>query len=207
MVLNLTTLARVKSYLEITDGNSDNSIELLIPSISQSIERYLNREIRKTNYTEYFDVEPKQKVFYLKAIPVVVDTLALNYDIDREFPVTNELEDEDFAIYEEEGRVEIDKIVLTRNVWDVQRKVLKATYAGGMASSTELLVSSTSAFLDLELACFEMLGDFLAFKTKGGISSESQGAYSVSYNTLSIPEKVKKILNPLCHPGRSFGVF
>ena len=70
-LLDATTAARVKTVLGITDSNEDTYLGVLITSVSQSIEEYLDRPIKNETQTEELDVDDREHHrFFLRAAPV-----------------------------------------------------------------------------------------------------------------------------------------
>jgi hypothetical protein len=67
----LTTVARTKTYLEITSSSRDTVIELMIDGVSDFIQNiYLGRSLERTTYTdEVYDGQGTES-FTLKNYPV-----------------------------------------------------------------------------------------------------------------------------------------
>ena len=65
--MKLVSREKVKIFLEITVTDFDDLIDLLIEQISSRIENFLNRKLKKQEYTEYFDIKIAKK-FYCDSI-------------------------------------------------------------------------------------------------------------------------------------------
>lgn len=67
---DLTTLAKVKTFLGITDASKDDLINLLIPAVSAAVETYCNRFFIVDDYAGYQWSEGGP-ILYLQNIPVL----------------------------------------------------------------------------------------------------------------------------------------
>lgn len=152
--MQLTTLARVKTILELETTEHDAKLQLLINSASDLIERYLQRRIRLTQWTDILDVEINQRKFWLKAYPIVatlvpggVDAQQIQayYDIKRLFGSDTTLEDyNNYGVDLVQGQLVWEwPLNINRACWE---RSLKLVYNGGMAPTVDRLVGTYTAF-------------------------------------------------------------
>lgn len=117
----LITVSNLKSYLEKTDSTNDFILGVITKGVSTSIQKYLNRFLEKTEYTEYFEVDNVRKRFYLKAYPI---------DLTADFTVTldddEQTIDDDYFVREEAGLITFDIPPIY-----TEPKGLKVVYTGG----------------------------------------------------------------------------
>ena len=68
--MDLTTTAKVKSYLGVTSTTYDTLLADLITSISAQVETFCGRQFSRGTFTEYYDTNGETKIF-LPNYPVV----------------------------------------------------------------------------------------------------------------------------------------
>ncbi len=79
--MNLTTLAKVKAFLELTEDDWDGLIEEIIASVSKRAEAYCSREFEKAERVEYHD--GGGQYIFLKNLPVAkIDSIIGAVDLD-----------------------------------------------------------------------------------------------------------------------------
>jgi len=139
--MDLTTAIRVKNFID--DANADaTALRQIVSDISKSIIKALNREVRKQEYTEYFDIRKGQEVFQLKAYPVVTGaTFKVYHDSVREFSESTLIDSSNYDINSgaDEGILTIDDYTLTAG-----SGYLKVVYTGGLATVTAEMTVTTS---------------------------------------------------------------
>jgi hypothetical protein len=172
--MDLTTLARVKTHVasgEDLGTTHDTYLNGLIDLYSLQAEDMMGRTVTTATYTEYLDVEPGQHHFMLKAYPITTMS-ALYHDISRDFSVTA-IDTDNYTTYTGTGEVVIDKYSLTRGA-----RVLKAVYAGGMATGTSTFITS---YPDIANAIDMQVAYHFSRRSSLGRSGESLGPNQISF--------------------------
>ena len=128
--MRLTTLARVKTLANVTGVNFDPLINRLVSQVTGQVERYLGRYILKVARTIQTDIEPKQRVVWLRGYPIeAVPAAQFRSDTTRDF--TNDAIDADnYFLNREDGYVEFDRYALNEGPGTFQ-----SIYTGGLAYS------------------------------------------------------------------------
>lgn len=130
-------------------GDQSSFVSQLISGMSRAVEKYLGRYLESTSRTTYIDVEPGECVFFLQGYPISSSGLSIYEDTSRLFTGSAL----DSTMYDttaralNEGRIEFDSSPTSGP------SVLKVVYTGGLATSVDNLVASTSVYLDLVHAC------------------------------------------------------
>lgn len=137
--MDLTTLARVETHLEskgtkiTSGGDAETLLSALIALYSASFERFMNRTVLAGATTEYFNVEPGQRVFQLAAYPVT-DVTSVYHDTSREW-TSGEIDSDNYYLDTTTGLMTIDGHGLYPGAG-----VLRAIYTGGMAANAAAFV-------------------------------------------------------------------
>lgn len=186
----LTTLARVKTFLEITNTSKDGLIELLIDACTDWIESECgNRRFKNSgsDITEYhdgdYDLTGRDKIFP-RQFPIATLTSIAYKTGDNASPtwtVINangyERNDQDGIIYfANESRSFLQ--TLPRG-----RQNIRLIYQGGY----------TTIPTDLELCCIKLVAKELNKSKSQGLTSESVGGANFAWNEDIAPD-VKKII-------------
>jgi hypothetical protein len=110
----LTTLASVKTYMQIADASRDSLISQLIPQVSQRIEKWCGRSFGSYEYTDYYSGDGTP-LLVLRQRPVVPDGLRVWVDdtgywgqgdaTEGPFPASSELSAGEFALDLDDGGV------------------------------------------------------------------------------------------------------
>jgi hypothetical protein len=148
-MIDFTTVERVKGFLTAGGTSMDNSqnevLQALITAESARWEELLGRTAETGEYTDYFDVEPGQRIITLHAFPVHVAeegaALEVRVDTPREFPDSSILEPSLYYVNRARGYVEFDKYELPGGPGVVQ-----VTWTGGMTSGGE--TDPTDSFME-----------------------------------------------------------
>lgn len=159
--MDLTTLARVKTQLGLSESDDDALLSQLITNWSDTFERYLNRKAEQTTHvhTEYPD--RYQRSFFVAGVPIVSITSIVQTDASYTIDSDNYSFDADAGIIE----------LLVNPVY---RYLLTITYVGGMAANAAAFVSSFPAIagaLDMQVAHVYTHRDHLggrSFSDSGG---------------------------------------
>jgi hypothetical protein len=164
--MQLTTLARVKTILELNTTEHDAKLLLLINSASDLIERYLQRRILLTQWTDILDVEINQRKFWMKAYPIWstmvpsgVDAQQVQayYDIKRLFGTDTTLEDyNNYGVDLVQGQVVWEwPLNINRACWE---RSLKLIYNGGIAPTVDRLIGTYTAFAGVPMVGMNVTG-------------------------------------------------
>lgn len=140
MTVKLTTLSRVQQIIKGTLSSAEQDfIDDLIDGLTPVAEKFLNRKLELTEYTEQFDIRPGQRTVFLNAYPVASSPAAeFRSDISRDF--TGDAIDADNYYFDlDRGIVQFDRAYLGYGPG-----VFQGIWTGGMASSTAVLVSSAA---------------------------------------------------------------
>lgn len=100
----LTTLARTKTFLQVSGTTYDDVITMIINSVSEECERYCGTYLSKREtVTEYYDSEGGYKLF-LDNIPTSEGAIStLHDDTDREFEDDDLVDSDDYVVDYEKG--------------------------------------------------------------------------------------------------------
>lgn len=191
----LTTLARLKTYLDITGSGDDTLLETIIDSVTEFVENYCHRRFKKTTYTEeMYSTGRGDKVIILKQYPVIstetftleVRCSSLNEDD------WDEIDSEYYHIHYAEGIIEgAGGYTFIKGV-----NKYRATYTAGYDFDNSATFLSNTEAGDLELVVW-MLCSVAYQRRKGDPSVESEriGDYSVTYMKEAFEnETIKSIL-------------
>lgn len=179
----LTSLTDVKLFLEKTDINQDDLLNLVILNVSARIERYLNRLFEKVERTQYFDAG--RKYYSLPAYPI---------DLTAALTVTNsdvaQVVNSDYYVWDDVGAIEF----YSEPSYSTPKQI-KVIWTGGYA---------TYDLLPQELQFATILQSAFVFRRRKDIGLNSvtmpDGSISVNSPTNLLPE-VKQILNSLRRAG------
>lgn len=100
---NLLTLVEAKIFVRSETDVHDKLLNMLIPMVSQTIESYCDRSFDATDYTEYYDGEGSAHL-YVDNWPIN-SVSALYNDTTRQFTTSSLIEDVNYVIYANEGRI------------------------------------------------------------------------------------------------------
>lgn len=140
--MDLTTAARVRALLEgggIQQANLATLIEQAIDSVSAYVERYLDRATLVAAQTEVMDVLPLGQRFRLYAYPVTAWT-DVRHDTGRAFGASTVVDSTAYVRDDANGWLTFDQYYLADGPG-----VLRVSYTGGMATSTNDFISKFPA--------------------------------------------------------------
>ena len=121
--MNLTTLAKVKTLLELTETDWDGLINELIGAVSERCASYCNRDFENKSRVEYHD--GGGRYLYLMGLPVVGSITSI-YGSDTWEWASGDLINADDYFLHASGMVGY-----RYGVWPYGPKALKVTYTGG----------------------------------------------------------------------------
>lgn len=173
---DLVTKEEVKIYcdLPITETKYDQLIQLLINHYQDIVREYCDVDFQQADHTETYDGDGTSNLL-LDHYPVVsvsslaVDTIAITSD--------------QYVIRTGEGEIQfIDGSAFSKDFQNVQ-----ITYRAGMS---EVPQQVKFAIIDLVARKFKQVD-----KGRMGVSSESFGDQSITYQTEELTDDIKIILN------------
>ena len=129
--MDLTTIENVKLY--VTENTSSPLLTKLVTQVSKAVESYIDRGAETVARTEYFDVEPNQRIVIVGAYPISSVSSIYN-DPGREYTGTT-ITASDYAIYGD-GRIVFDYPL------SPGARALKVTYTGGLGATQAAVESS-----------------------------------------------------------------
>ena len=121
--MDLTTLAKVKALLELTETDWDGLINELIVAVSERCASYCNRDFENKSRVEYHD--GGGRYLYLMGLPVVGSITSI-YGSDTWEWASGDLIDADYYFLQPSGMVGY-----RFGAWPYGLKALKVTYIGG----------------------------------------------------------------------------
>jgi hypothetical protein len=121
--MDLTTLAKVKALLELTETDWDGLITELIGSVSERCASYCNRDFENRSRVEYHD--GGGRYLYLRGLPVVGSITSIYGSDTWEWASGDLIDSGDYFLH-------ASGLVGYRDgAWPYGRKALKVTYIGG----------------------------------------------------------------------------
>lgn len=193
----LTTVARYKSFAEITGSSKDTLISMLIIGVSGEVERWCKRKFKRQTYTnEVYDGTGTANL-YLKNTPIVAgQTLTLQ----RRTSVLNEDEWEDvdtelYYIDHEAGR-----IVMPTEFAEGKQNY-RVTYTAGYylpsnAAYQDGTDDDQDLPSDLEMAVLLLVNFFFNRRKSQGVASQRVRDVSVTYmKQIESDPEVKAVLS------------
>lgn len=170
---NLCTKDEVKSYLKITDADTDSALDMLLPALSRAVEKYLGRcVIEREIENEPHDMENTLTKF-----------LQLNC-----YPVSEVLQISCNGIDITAENLFIDHFNGTLKKETLWEGDVNVTYKAGICTD------AASVPADLKLAVMEWIRSVL--NREGNVKSQSLGDYSVVFNEISgLPQNIKAFLD------------
>lgn len=182
---SLVSLGDMKDYLGITNDDFNSEIEHLIDAVSKYFNDFTNRKLKARDLTEYYDGDGLD-VLYVDHYPINSIT-HLYIDTDREYEAADEIDPDDYIIYDDMGKVALDDVVFSEG-----KQSVKIEYNGGYATIP----------YHLENACKEQIA-FLFKRDKDGnrigIKSLAGEGATTTY-VQSMPETVEQILKRYWRP-------
>lgn len=173
----LTTLARVKEYLGITDVGSDTFLENLINRATDWLEARTNRRFLLTTYTsELYD--GGEEILFLNQYPITELTF-LKYRVGTiASPIWQAFSTNDYVLYGKAGYVKFLLGTTPKNVQNIQVSY-KAGYKIDFANIND--PTKHTLPLDVESAVVSLVADVYNKSQSSGIQSESVEGASITY--------------------------
>ena len=182
----LTTLAKVKLFLGITDTNSDDLLESLINLTTDQIEGLCgNRRFLQTVYTDDdYDV-PNGSIVFLRQWPVA-SLQAVEFRTGTiASPIFQAFNANDFLLYGPEGYVKFFFFNFqTFQGLTIRNKLLRFDFTAGykIDFANELDATKHELPFDITLLTTELVAKKTKLRTAQGIKREATEGQSVEYN-------------------------
>ena len=172
---DLTTLANVKQWVNVTSSTDDSLLTRLITSVSNFIQTWLNRALSSATYTETYDG------------PIGTRMLVANY------PVT--------AI----ASLSIDgatiplstDVTVAGYVLDTYGVILRGNYSfGNGRSNVEITYTAGYSVIPVEIeqAAIELVALRYAERRRPGVSSQTIGGEAVAYRDVGMTDSISSLL-------------
>lgn len=169
----LTTIGKVKQYLEISDNAEDTILTSLADRVSAFVETYCNRVFASTDYDELYDGNSNRSL------------VVMNY------PITSftTLEIADLAVVSGDYFwYDYGEIILNKGTFGSKRQSVHCIYTAGFATIP----------LDIEDVVIKLVA--MAFFGKGkdrlGVSSKTLGSEgSITFTKSKLPTEVELVLD------------
>lgn len=187
----LTTLAKTKTYLEITSSSQDGLIEQLIDAVSSFILSYLDRDLKAQSRTVIFSGSGRtEKV--LPDAPISGSVVLSN----RYSPFVDSdwsgIDSDQFEVTANTG-----KIFMPSSFYRGQNNY-RAVYTGGYTYPGDAGYDAATNKLpfDIEMAVWELVGVKLGTNKSGGVESEQVKNIRITYaKALSDNPHIKELLD------------
>lgn len=184
--MDLTTLARVKTLLAISASDDDTLLNQLITAVSSEVEKFLNRTATAATYTEQYDVDEGQRVFFLRAYPVTALT-SIKVDILRSFTDAVAVDSSLYYADLARGKIKFDGYQPIPGPG-----VFQAVYTGGMAANAGAFVT---AFPRVAQAVDMQVAYMFQRKAELAVSSKTwEGLSIVLESPMTLVKRVKDML-------------
>lgn len=173
---DITTVANVKSFLDISGTTQDSLLELLIKTVTDLVQNYCNRAFVQIAYTQEEYDGTGTKELLLKNFPIKV---ASGFTLEKNNATDNS--DSWETVDAEDYFVDADRGVIAKltDFWPAKNKY-RATYTAGYERSTDTGIAAWP--YDLELACISLTAILYNRRKAMGIKNESVGDFSVTFS-------------------------
>lgn len=184
----LTSLARLKTWADISTADDDTLLTDIINAVTSWIESYCGRRFKQTTYTEQEIDSDGSEVLFLPEYPVDETT-----DITLEIRTSalreddwDEIDSEDYFVDWDEGMIKI----AGGGKWIKGRKKYRATYKAGYdfdPAGTTFLTDTGAG--DLEIAIWKLCTALYEERRSGArIAAERLGDYSVRFARIAFED-------------------
>lgn len=173
---DITTVANVKSFLDISGTTQDSLLELLIKTVTDLVQSYCNRAFVQIAYTQEEYDGTGTKELLLKNYPIKISS---GFTLERNNASDNS--DSWETVDAEDYFVDADRGIVTKltEFWPEKNKY-RVTYTAGYERSTD--TGSLAWPYDLELACIALTAILYNRRKAMGIKNESVGDFSVTFS-------------------------
>jgi uncharacterized phiE125 gp8 family phage protein len=186
---DLTTKAKVKTYLGISGTTHDTLIDELIKNATASIERFCNRSFTEATHTEYFDTTRSDSKIFLRNYPVASLT-SVKYRTGTWGAITWESLNSNDYLLNENGKVAF------AFPFPEAEKYFEIVYTGGykIDFTDELDTSAHTLPFDLTQVATEIVAQTFNQRTSVGISNESTEGQSITYKDSDVTKQYQSRL-------------
>jgi hypothetical protein len=172
---NLCTLADVKTYLGITDTNSDAVLTAMVTNVSALIESYCNRTFASTAYVETRNGTGGMQLFMRQGPVISVSAVSIDGIAQVPAPTPTTL-----GYIVDEDTIWLRNAAFTRGIQNVT-----VSYTAGYGSIPADVIQS----------CIEVVAYHYAKRTRIDKSSETLGtAQTISFSQADLPASAKTAL-------------
>jgi len=197
----LTTLARAKSFLEISGGSKDDVLSILINQVTGSIEQYLKRKLLSQTYTNEVYDGPGGDTLVLRQFPVTTFT-QLQVNVSGDSSADWQTIDSARYFSYEDGRVTLNVAIPgfldgRDGYFTKAPKKYRATYVAGFLIDFDNENNPVLHTLpqELEYACLKMLSAVFNSRKSEGLQSIKVGDISMTFKKAVMgDQEVKDIL-------------
>lgn len=177
--MDLTTIERVKLRVDLsyTDETQDALLSRLVAGVSAEVERRLDRHVLSTSRTVQANVRAGQGAVALRGYPITSITSIWN-DRERDFGDETVLASSDYFADTTSGIVYFEVTLVGGP------GVLKITYTGGMAASTDAFMA---AYPDIAEAVDQRCAQLYQRRAEIGVTNVAGPGGSLSMPSLGWP--------------------
>lgn len=172
---DLTTLANVKQWVNVTNSTDDSLLTRLITSVSNFMQSWLNRQLTSTAYADAYDGADTDTVmipnYPVTAVAsVVVDNIPIPASTD---PTTPGWTFDQYSVR-----------LIGGYRFSRGRSNVVINYTAGYSTMP----------VEIEQACIELVSLRYAERLRPGVTSRSIGGENISYSSAGISDSVSELL-------------
>ncbi len=176
----LTTIAKVKAYLDVSASTWDT----VLASLQLGAEKLINQrcgDIESATYTEYYDGFGRGRL--VLAHRAITSITTIHDDLGRDYAAASLIDSDNYTFYPDEGIVALDAGSFQDGVRNV-----RVVYVAGYSTVPD----------DVQLAVWKLVAYYWNHMRQGadGIVSDRLGDYSAVYEKVGMPEDVLALLAP-----------
>ena len=200
---DLTTIARVKSILNIKRGNYDESLALIVSGASTKAEKFCRRHFINAQYTEYHDgqgfdallLDERPVVDSLDAVADEADVQVWD-DLDWDFGDDTLLATTNYRLYPDMGKIQLVNSSRTfptlggGGVFQDGARNVKVVYYAGLGAD----IDSLPADLVLAVTLWSVAIFNRSLEGGDGMRTQALQGYLANYDTSDIPPQVRTTL-------------
>ena len=172
---DLTTLANVKSWLNIATTTDDATLSRMVTAVSNYIQSWLNRSFAVASYTDILNGTGGNQLVFHEYPVISVSSMTISGNI---IPASPDGIQPGY-VFDARG-IYLIGYQLTKGI-----KNVRITYSAGYATVPP----------EIEQACIELIALRYRERSRIGEVSKSIGGEVVSFSQKDFPEGVKTILN------------
>ncbi len=176
---SLTTLARTKTYLGISNDSQDTLLEILIDGASDFIQTYCDRTFKKSDYVEVVRGSGSEALL-LKSYPIIGDVSLEENTSGDASDSWNSIGSDRYFTFNDEGYLEAHDFTFAK-----RPRAYRATYVAGYLLQGSVVTGENIALpSDIELAVMRLVSGILNQRKAEGTSNQNLGDYSISFAKL-----------------------